>query len=180
MRQFAKLAATLSLALSAATGAMAKTPIIDAPAPDARFETVAHDRFDLASLRGKVVVINFWATWCGPCKQELPLLDAFYRVTKDHGLVVLASTTEDSVSEYQLRKLFGMLAITPLHRLDGPYRPLGGVPTNYVIDRAGTLRYARAGAFTLDELNGLLIPLLNAPAPAAGPVATAGQRDPTS
>jgi cytochrome c biogenesis protein CcmG, thiol:disulfide interchange protein DsbE len=154
------------LALLALPGAaFASAMKVGQPAPEARFETVGHDKFDLASLRGKVVVINFWATWCGPCKHELPLLDGYYRAQKDFGLVVLAATTEDSVPEHDLKKLFGVLAITPLHRLHGPYAPLGAVPTNFIIDRNGVLRYAKAGAFTLDDLNTLLVPLLREPAP---------------
>ena len=129
-------------------------------APNARFETVTGERFDLASLRGKVVVINFWATWCVPCRQELPLLDAYYRAHRNKGLVVLAATTEDSVPEYQLRKLFAALAITPLHRLHGPYAPMEGVPTNFVIDATGVVRHAGAGAFTADVLDDLIGPLL--------------------
>ncbi len=148
------------------TPALAATPKVGQPAPNAQFETVAHQKFDLVSLRGQVVVINFWATWCGPCKQELPLLDAYYRAQQKNGLVVLAATTESSVPEYQLRKLFSALSITALHRLQGPYAPMEGVPTNFVIDRAGVVRYAQAGAFTLDGLNELLVPLLNEhPAP---------------
>jgi thiol-disulfide isomerase/thioredoxin len=164
MRLFSVLSALL-LATSPAT--VWAAPKEGQNAPNAQFETIAHEKFDLASLRGQVVVINFWATWCVPCRKELPLLDTYYRVQKQHGLVVLAATTEDSVPEYQMRKLFAVLAITPLHRLKGPYAPLGGVPTNFVIDRDGVLRYAKAGAFTLDELNDLLVPLLAAPPPAA-------------
>ena len=148
-------------------------PVVGKPAPNAQMQTVSGQKFDLASLRGKVVVINFWATWCVPCRKELPLLDAYYRATREHGLVVLAATTEDSVPEYYMRKLFAALAITPLHRLRGPYAPMEGVPTNFIIDRAGVVRYARAGAFTLDELNAELIPLLNEPAPAATTAAAA-------
>jgi thiol-disulfide isomerase/thioredoxin len=148
-------------------------PKVGAIAPDARFETVTGQKFDLASLRGQVVIINFWATWCVPCRQELPLLDAYYRAQKDYGLVVLAATTEDSVPEYQLKKLFGIMAITPLRRLKGPYAPLEGVPTNYVIDRAGVVRYAEAGAFTLESLNDVLVPLLRQAPPQATTTPTA-------
>ncbi|WP_018075408.1 TlpA family protein disulfide reductase [Novosphingobium nitrogenifigens] len=144
------------------------------PAPNARLETWNGEKYDLASLRGKVVVINFWATWCVPCRKELPLLDGYYRQMKDHGLVVLAATTEDSVGERDLRKLFAFLAITSLHRLRGPYQPMEGVPTNYVIDRAGVVRYAKAGAFDLNALNTILIPLLREPAPAPVPLPAAG------
>ena len=161
------LAVLLSLILAAPTVALAADPKVGQMAPDAQFETVAHEKFDLASLRGQVVVIKFWATWCVPCRQELPLLDSYYRAQKAHGLVVLAATTEDSLPEYQMRKLFAAMAITPLHRLKGPYAPLHAVPTNFVIDRDGVLRYARAGAFTLDELNALLVPLLRETPPSA-------------
>jgi hypothetical protein len=79
---------------------------------------------------------------------------------------VFAVTTEDSVSDRQLKPLFGLLAIQPVRRLKGPYEILGAVPTNYVIDRAGKVRYAKAGAFDLDDLNEVLVPLLKEPAPA--------------
>ena len=161
------------LTLAIAAPAVAATPTVGQMAPNAQVETVAHAKFDLASLRGQVVVINFWATWCVPCRKELPLLDGYYRVQKDHGLVVLAATTEDSVPEYQLRKLFAAMAIMPVHRLKGPYAPLHAVPTNFVIDRAGVLRYAKAGAFGIDELNDILVPLLNEAPPAVVTVASA-------
>jgi len=160
------LSLILSLLVATPMTVSAATPKVRQMAPNAEIATVTHDRFDLASLRGQVVIINFWATWCGPCKQELPLLDAYYRSAKQHGLVVLAATTEDSLPEYQMRKLFAAMAITPVHRLKGPYAPLHAVPTNFIIDRSGVLRYAQAAAFTLDDLNTLLVPLLNEPQPA--------------
>jgi len=146
----------------------AADPKVGQIAPNAQFTTVTGDKFDLTALRGQVVVINFWATWCVPCRKELPLLDAYYRAQKSHGLTVLAATTENSLPEYQMRKLFAAMTIIPLHRLKGPYQPIdNAVPTNFVIDRAGVVRYARAGAFTLDELNAILVPLLGDPVPAA-------------
>jgi thiol-disulfide isomerase/thioredoxin len=75
------------------------------------------------------LILNFWATWCAPCKEELPLLDTYFRIDEKAGLRVLA------------------------------------VPTNFIIDRNGVLRYAKAGALTLDDLNTLLVPLLREPEP---------------
>lgn len=170
----------LPLALLLAPIPAIADPHVGKPAPNAQFKTVKGEKFDLASLRGKVVVINFWATWCEPCKRELPLLDSYYREVKDYGVVVLAATTEDSVPDIRLRNLFGMMAITPLRGVHGPYSPLEGVPTNYVIDRAGVLRYAKAGAFTLDSLNAILIPLINTPAPEDAATSTTAAAPPKS
>ena len=85
---------------------------------------------------------------------------------------MFAVATEDSVPLYRLKPLFAKLAIESARRIKGPYDVLDGVPTNYVIDRNGVVRYAKAAAFNLDTLNQVLVPLLNEPAPP--PVAPAG------
>ena len=83
-------------------------------------------------------------------------------------------TSEGSVPDWELKPLAAQLSFPLAHEVRGPYADLGGVPTNYVIDRAGVVRYAEAGAFDLDKLNAVLIPLLKEPAPrSAAPAATA-------
>ncbi len=134
-------------------------------APDFRLKLVDGSTVSLADLRGQVVVLNFWATWCVPCRKELPLLDSYYRLQQPHGLRVYAVTTEDSLQLYQLKPLFQRMAIQPVRSVKGPYQVMSGVPTNYVIDRSGHVRYAKAGAFDLDQLNSVLVPLLKEPAP---------------
>jgi peroxiredoxin len=166
LRRSVLLACAILAALLAAPVA-ARQPKVGEPAPDFTLILVNGQKVTLADLRGQVVVLNFWATWCGPCRQELPLLDGYYKQTRQFGLRVFAVATEDSVPEYQLHRLFKALTIDPVHRIKGPYSDVGKLPTNYVIDRAGVVRYADAGAFTLDALNGLLIPLLNEHPPAA-------------
>ena len=168
MALFRSLRVLLVLAsLFLAAPALARAPIVGQPAPDFSLTLVNGQKVTLADLRGQVVVINFWATWCGPCRAELPLLDNYYKQTRKYGLRVFAVTTEDSVPEAALHKLFDVLTIEPVHRIKGPYSENGQVPTNFVIDRAGVVRYAAPGAFTLDALNEVLIPLLKEPAPAA-------------
>ncbi|WP_375395076.1 TlpA family protein disulfide reductase [uncultured Sphingomonas sp.] len=154
---------------SLSVAALAKDPKIGSPAP--RFELTLIDGTKVSSdeLRGQVVVLNFWATWCGPCKRELPLLDAYYRIQKQHGLRVFAVATEDSLPLRQLKPLFAALAIPSARRMKGPYGDMHAVPTNFVIDRAGVVRYAKAGAFDLDEMNTLLVPLLQEPVPVPAP-----------
>lgn len=147
----------------------ARTPKVGAPAPDFAVKLVSGERLRLADLKGQVVVLNFWATWCVPCRAELPLLDGYYKAMKPYGLRVLAVTTEDSVPEFRMKNLFAALTVEPIHGIKGPYAPIDdGVPTSFIIDRAGTLRYAKAGALTLDTLNAELIPLLREPAPSHG------------
>lgn len=137
------------------------------PAPDFQVTLVDGHKVWLHDLRGQVVVLNFWATWCVPCRAELPLLDSYYRTMQSHGLKVFAVTTEDSVPIPLLHRLFNAMTITPARAISRPYGIMRAVPTNYIIGRDGRLRYAQAAAFSLDDLNRLLVPLLNEPVPTA-------------
>ncbi|MCI4589201.1 TlpA family protein disulfide reductase [Sphingobium sp. BYY-5] len=163
LRGWLGMAAVVLMAFSSAQAA--EKPVVGAAAPAFELTLVDGGKVSLADLKGQVVVLNFWATWCVPCRKELPTLDTYYAMQQKHGLKVFAITTEGSVPIAQLRKLFAAMAIPSARRIKGPYGPLTGVPTNFVIDRAGKLRYAKAGAFDLDALNALLVPLLNEPAP---------------
>ncbi|HEX4098094.1 MAG TPA: TlpA disulfide reductase family protein [Caulobacteraceae bacterium] len=147
--------------------ARAETLKVGQPAPDFQVETFDGHHMRLSDFRGQVVILNFWATWCAPCRKELPTLDTYYRLRKDAGLVVLAVATEDSVPESFLRPLAKVVAFPMVRRMHGPYRIMNAVPTNFVIDRNGVLRYAKPGAFDLDRLNAVLAPLLSDPPPAA-------------
>ncbi|MDY7525139.1 TlpA disulfide reductase family protein [Sphingomonas sp. 10B4] len=167
MRILSRFSCRLTLVVAAAllAGASPQPKVGDLAPP---FELTLIDGSKVSSdqLHGHVVVLNFWATWCGPCKQELPLLDAYYEAQKGHGLKVFAIATEDSLQPFQLKKLFAVMHMQSARRIKGPYAAMAGVPTNFVIDRAGRLRYAKASAFELGELNALLVPLLQEPVPA--------------
>jgi thiol-disulfide isomerase/thioredoxin len=142
---------------------------IGKPAPNFDLQLVDGTHVHLSDLRGQVVVLNFWATWCGPCREELPLLDAYYKtaVKRNYPLKVYAITTEDSVPVSKLKNLFSVMAIPSAQRVKGgPFADVTAVPTNYVIDRSGVLRYSKSGSFDLQTLNKVLIPLINEPAPA--------------
>ena len=155
-----------AIALLAAASPSVAGPVvkIGQPAPEATLTMLNGDPVKLSSLRGQVVVLNYWATWCVPCRKELPLLDRYYRIQAKNGLRVFAVTTEDSLPAKVLKPLFGALAITPVRRIRGPYE-YTAVPTNIVIDRAGIVRYAKAGGFDLQDMNEILVPLLNEKAP---------------
>jgi cytochrome c biogenesis protein CcmG, thiol:disulfide interchange protein DsbE len=163
-----RLAAILAMGMMLASGSPAASPPppkVGAAAPAFRMKLVDGTEIRSEDLRGHVVVLNYWATWCAPCKEELPLLDRYYAMRKDAGLRVFAITTEDSVPLSKLKALFAAMKMPSVRSFRGNYGPLGAVPTNYIIDRAGRVRYAKAAAFTLDDLNRELVPLLREPAP---------------
>jgi hypothetical protein len=93
------------------------------------------------------------------------LLEGVFQAYSKYGFQVLAVATEDSVPEAKLKPLAQHLAIPFVKRMKGPYRISGEVPTNFIIDRSGKLVYAKAGAFDLDSLNAILVPLLREPVP---------------
>jgi cytochrome c biogenesis protein CcmG, thiol:disulfide interchange protein DsbE len=134
---------------------------IGKPAPDFQVTTSDGQKLTLADFKGQVLVLNFWATWCGPCKRELPLLEGYYRAQQPAGLRILAVATEDSLTPYQLRPLAKILTIPMVKRFKGAdYGEIKALPTNFVIDRNGILRYGEAGGFTEESMMELLGPLL--------------------
>jgi thiol-disulfide isomerase/thioredoxin len=135
-------------------------------APPFTVTTFDGRKFSLTDLAGKVVVLNFWATWCAPCRVELPMLDSYLRRRPDDDLKLFAVTTEGSVPNAKLKPLAAALSFPLATSISGhAYGPLDGVPTNYVIDRGGIVRYAKSGAFTEDAFDEVVRPLLAAPAP---------------
>lgn len=150
------------LACCWASGATAAIKVGE-PAPPLTLHTVDGRTITSGDLRGKVVLLNFWATWCLPCRTEIPAFHFFQRVYGKDGFEVFAVSTEDSKTRAELRQFVPDGSITLVRRLRGPYGVKTGVPTTYVIDRKGVLRYAKAGALDLRELGSLLIPLIGEP-----------------
>jgi thiol-disulfide isomerase/thioredoxin len=163
----AGLAAALAVA-AAGPARAASNPAIGKPAPPFRATTVDGKHLALDDLKGQVVVLNFWATWCGPCRNELPLLDGYARMDKAIGLRVIAVDYHDQDAPlWKLAQMAAKASLQVARRFDGDYRPTGGLPTSFVIDRAGVLRAVKLGAMDLDDMKATFDPLLAEPAPAA-------------
>ena len=139
------------------------------PAPAIEAQTLNGQRFSLAAAKGKVVIINFWATWCGPCREEMPALEAFYREHGSDGLEVLAISTDISTDLSKVQdamKPFSFpAALISQTRIDG-YGRIRQIPQTYVIDAQGILRrdgFKEKGKIDSDFLERVVTPLLRRP-----------------
>jgi thiol-disulfide isomerase/thioredoxin len=113
------------------------------PAPALEAKLLDGQSMSLASQAGKVVVINFWATWCAPCRAEMPALDAFYRKHRDEGLVVIAVSLDQPADEAKVRqvmKAFSFPAAIGSESDFKGYMRIWRLPLTFVVDRAGVLR----------------------------------------
>ena len=124
-------------------------------APDFTLERLDEDgELTLSSLQGKAVIVNFWASWCAPCKEEAPFLEDIWAEKRDDGLVMLGVDTKDFRRDaHRFARRAGLTF--PLV-YDGPGDiasdwGLTGVPETYVIDRQGRVIESFVGAVNSDE-----------------------------
>lgn len=124
-------------------------------APDFTLERLDQDgTLQLSSLRGKVVVLNAWASWCGPCKEEAPYLEQVWQADRDRGVVVLGVDAKDFRAD--ARRFAERYDLTFPLVYDGPGDAMAqygitGFPETFVIDRDGRVVRAFAGAVNGEE-----------------------------
>ncbi len=148
---------------------------LDAPTREIMSQDFTLDSLDggkvsLSSFKGKVVLLSFWATWCGPCKQEMPEMQALYQKLKDRGFAVVAvDMMEDraTVSDFVKRSgyTFPVLLDTTGEIGGGGLYAARAIPTNYVIGRNGRIVGRKIGidgpAWTSTERSALFDSLLS-------------------
>jgi peroxiredoxin len=141
-----RLVAALALALGANVAAPAIAPL--ATAPDFTLHTMNGPNLRLQEQRGRVVMVNFWATWCGPCRQEMPQLDRLYQKYHAAGFVLLGVNVDDD--QRKAAEVAGKLGVTFPVLLDtdktvSKLYELSTMPSTVIIDREGKVRYVHRG-----------------------------------
>lgn len=142
-RGFTLFAVAAALAIGAATTAMAK----DA-APDFTLKSRDGSNLRLSELRGQVVMINFWASWCGPCRQEMPLLDALYQQYEPLGFTLLGVNVEQDVADAERLLKDAPVNFPVLYDPDNAVTKAYDVvamPSTILVDRDGNMRYVHHG-----------------------------------
>ncbi len=150
---------------AAAAGTIA-SPHPGFAAPEFDLETLDGDRVRLSDLRGQVVVVNLWASWCPPCRAEMPALQQLYDAHRDEGLVVLALNATDQDSSAAARAfvtdhgLTFPVVLDPAGEASRAYG-LRAMPSTFVVDRQGVIREVLIGGpVSLATLRSLVSPLL--------------------
>jgi thiol-disulfide isomerase/thioredoxin len=170
--------ALLLLLACASGGAAARGLVVGQPAPPVEGTRLDGRHFSLADARGKVVVLNVWATWCGPCRQEMPALEAFNAAHAKDGLVVLAISADDPADADKVRAVMRDFSYPAAMADDTKfpgYGRLWRVPLTFVIDRDGILRrdgFKAAPTIDAAALEHDVLPWLQAGAPPGLPAAT--------
>jgi cytochrome c biogenesis protein CcmG/thiol:disulfide interchange protein DsbE len=141
---FRSVAIAMAIMLLAGLPRTARASVdIGKPAPSLVVDGLSGQSFDLIALRGKVVVINFWATWCQPCRQEMPVLDSFYRQHHANGLDMLGLSVDRSRDREQVltvMKSFSYPAAMLDDAKDNGFGMPSALPETFVVDANGVLR----------------------------------------
>lgn len=152
--------ALIPIALAAITGCgvegPARAPAVGDIVPEYAASTLTGDSASLDQLRGQVVLLNVWATWCPPCRKEIPVLQALHESHADDGLRVVGVSVDAAGEAQAVERFVESYGVTfeiwldPAERVSSTFRT-SGVPTTLLIDRDGRLVWRHLGPVTADD-----------------------------
>jgi cytochrome c biogenesis protein CcmG/thiol:disulfide interchange protein DsbE len=137
---------------------------VDYPAPELSLTDMAGNSDDLANFRGQVVLVNLWATWCPPCKEEMPALETFYRKHADDGFAIVAVNDGDPTADVvRFVKDYGLtfpVWLDPTYiATEKTFKTLN-LPSSFVINRDGQIVLSWVGGVNLRTLEEYVTPII--------------------
>ncbi len=171
-RRTALLAATLAVTVAGAVlvGCESKTAEAACSSaseclPAITYQDINHEMYPPDALKGKIVVVNFWATWCPPCKKEIPAFNRVYAKYKDRGVVMLGMLSDNTVDDAGLLNFMSDNEFTyPVVKVDfeiqQAYAHPSALPTTFIYDRTGKLAKKQPGEMSEEQLATVLDGLL--------------------
>jgi peroxiredoxin len=151
-------------------GMAARPPLVGGPAPEITLKDLQGQEVKLSDLRGKIVLLNFWATWCKPCKEEMPAMQASYDKLRDQGLVVLAvNELEDTekVIEHVRKHGHTFPVVMDHDNVVANRYGVVGLPVSFLVDRQGIVRERVSGSLLTEDRIADLVRRYGGPGPTA-------------
>lgn len=133
------------------------------PAPAFSVKSLDGKTLDLSELKGKIVVVNFWATWCPPCRAEIPDFVEVYNRFKSKGLEIVGISVDEmtprQLQPFIVKNKMSYPVAMATAKLLKDYGPISAIPTTFVVDKKGVVRYAQEGMLDKAALTSLFTKL---------------------
>ena len=134
--------------------------LVGQPAPDFSLTGIDGAKHQLTEYKGHVTFVNFWATWCGPCRVELPTLEKFVAAQGDKGAVVLAinaGETADQINTYfKENDISGLNVLLDSNIEVYTAYGINALPTSFIVDKDGIIRYRHFGMLREEDIKGYM------------------------
>ncbi len=144
--------------------AVSQTGFVGKPAPDFTIKRLDEKMLRISGLKGKVIVLNFWATWCPPCRREIPEFIQFFKDYEKKGVIVVGiSLDRDEAYLREFVRSRGVnypVAADPSGKIAKLYGGIRFVPTTFIIDRRSIIKEMRVGEISREELWKMVAPNL--------------------
>jgi peroxiredoxin len=127
------------------------TPQVGKQAPDFQLPSLGGQSVSLSDFQGKPILLNFWATWCGPCRHEMPFIQAIYEEQSVNGLVILAIDIGESVpavNSFLQSNNFSFPVLLDIDQDVAQDYNIRAIPTTFFIDKDGIIQEIKVGAFS--------------------------------